>query len=230
LLKTRPEVYRRVILTILERRSDEIAVKELHNACFLPTEIINETLKDLQREGLLFLEASKVKVSLEQKIKLALEAVKYGADIERVCRFVGWREFERIVTSAFSLNGYDVKRNFRFSCGKRRWEIDVLAVKKQTIVSADCKRWRRLSRSAVVEAVEKQVQRTKALKDALENLKDKLGLQETSKIAVVPLVISLYPAPMKFHDFVPVVPILQLASFLSELPANIHSLKHFRTV
>ncbi|MCD6530562.1 hypothetical protein J7L06_09840 [Candidatus Bathyarchaeota archaeon] len=226
----KPEIYRKVILAILKKSSNEITVKELYDACLIPSETVDRVLKTLQREEALYVQDQEIRVGVEQKIKLALKAVEKGADIERVCRFIDWKEFERVVTLAFTLNGYEVRRGFRFSWDGRRWEIDVLAVKRQVIVSADCKHWRRgLGRSSVARIVEKQVQRTKVFTEALEKLRGKLGLQDVSKIIAVPLIISLYPPPMKLYDSVPIIPILQLASFISDLPANLHSLKLFRS-
>ena len=134
MIEANNEIKREVILSILKTSSNEVTVKELYEICRIPKEVIDETLRSLKTETLISVEDSEVKTNSEQRINLALKAVKLGGDIERICKFISWREFEDVTASAFSLNDYRVRRNFRFSWAERRWEIDVIAMKNPIIV------------------------------------------------------------------------------------------------
>ncbi|HLE76095.1 MAG TPA: hypothetical protein VI864_08690, partial [Candidatus Bathyarchaeia archaeon] len=47
------------------------------------------------------------------------------------------------------------------------------------------------------------------------------------KAKLVPAILVLLPGSFKFYDKVPIVPVLQLQDFLSQLPAYTESLKYF---
>ncbi len=73
-----------------------------------------------------------------------------------------------------------------------------------------------------------QALRTKVLAEALPSLQKEIGLGQWRQATLVPVVLSLVSGPLKFHNKVPIVPILQIQNFLNELPAHIISLTHFR--
>ena len=116
----------------------------------------------------------------------------------------------------------------RFKHGGRRWEIDVVACRKPLVLCVDCKRWQRgLKPSALRKIVEAQVNRACALVDALPSPALKIECVKWNKAKFVPVVLSLMPSSYKFFDNVPVVPVLQLQDFLTQLPAYVESLKYF---
>jgi len=194
----------------------------------IPREIAEKTLKKLACEGLIQRATRIIEVSLDQRIKIAIQSIKLGADFEKVCSFLDWSEFENIATVAFEANHFTVKRGFRFaSCG-RRWEIDILGFKESVVVCADCKHWHHGWRSATtIKAVEAQVKRTEALAKVLPMLHEKIELADWEETVLIPIILSLYPSPLKFYEKTPIVPILHLQNFLSELLAHIDQLVHF---
>jgi hypothetical protein len=174
-----------------------------------------------EHEGLIY-------VTPNQRVAIAIRAIQFGADFERVCRSLSWSEFENIAAEAFVANDYRVARNFRFRQASRRWEIDILCFKKPLIICIDCKHWKRWGRSATIKSVTFQVERTEALADALHTYLEKAGIKEWETAILVPTILSLMIGPDKFYDHVPIVPIFQLQGFINELPSEIHSLKCFR--
>jgi hypothetical protein len=169
-----------------------------------------------------------IEASPNQRARMAIHTVKLGADLERVCNVLEWKEFENITATAFEANNYAVKTRFRFKWAGRRWEIDVLGCKEPLVACVDCKQWHHnWRRSVIIKTVELQVERTHALAEALVSLRESVGLVNWKEAILVPIVLSLVQSPFKFYNNVPVVPVLQLPDFLNELLAHITLLTHF---
>jgi len=195
------------------------------------TAVTEELLKTFSQKGFIQLNGNILEVTSGQRLQLAIEAIKQGVDIEHASKFLEWKEFEKMAAEAFEINGYLVKRNFHFKARARRWEIDLLARKRPLIACVDCKHWQHgWSRASVIRTTEAQVGRTKALIDSLQDLSVKLALNDWARVTLIPVMLSLIPGPFKFHDNTPIVPILQLQSFISELPAQVNLLTHFSTI
>lgn len=195
----------------------------------VPVHVANGFLQGFRENGLVEGEDGIIELSSNQRAKLAIHAINLGTDIERVCKVLEWKEFENFAATAFETNNYAVKRRFRFKAAGRRWEIDVLASCEPIIVCVDCKRWRRgWGNSAIKRVAEAQAQRTKILAEALPSLQKRIGLVDWKKATLLPVILSLFPGPVKFFEKVPVVPILQLQNFLDEMSGHITELKHFK--
>jgi len=194
-----------------------------------PIQTAENLLKKLADSSLVKWRGKALEASFDQRVRIAVQVLKLGADFERVCKHLEWKEFESIATSTFEVFNYHVKKNFRFKeKNGKRWEIDLVAYKKPIIASVDCKHWKHnWTRSPVIKTVEQQVQRTKAFANVLPTLSNKIELSGWKHATVTPIVLSLLSSPFKFHRKTPIVPVLQLQSFLNELPANINLLTHF---
>ena len=132
-------------------------------------------------------------------------SVMKGEEMETVMGKVSWQEFEIFVAEIFKENGFDVFQNFRFK-GNRRYEIDILSVKNNLVLATDCKQWDRgrYKKSAIKNAVEKQIERAEELKNILigENL------------SIVPLVITLFDEDIIQYKDVWIIPVWKLNEFL----------------
>jgi len=196
----------------------------------VPTQAAEELLEKLSQASLIQWKGKAIEASPHQRVKIAIQAIKLGVDLERACRFLQWNEFENIAARAFEANNFTVVRHFRFGWAERRWEIDILGCKEPMIVCVDCKHWRRgWRRSAMIRAVESQIERTRALTEAFPSLHKEIEMANWKWATLVPVVLSLVPGPFKFYNNVPIVPILQLQNFLNELPAQVTSLIRFFT-
>jgi Holliday junction resolvase-like predicted endonuclease len=167
-----------------------------------------------------------IEVSPKQRAKIVTRALELGADLERVCRFLSWAEFEMITAQALEANGYRVINNFRFKHGKERREIDVLGLDEPLIICVDCKHWKRGLRAAAAQkTIEAQIERTRALAHVLPRYLQEMGLENWGTATLLPMIVSLLPGQNKLHNKVPVVPILQLQNFISEVPLKLDLLQ-----
>ncbi len=182
-------------------------------------EVVEGALKKFERLSLFDEHGGVLEVSPKQRVRITTRALELGADLEHVCRFLSWSEFEMITAEAFKANGYRVINNFRFKHGKKRREIDVIGLEEPLIICADCKHWNRgLRTAASLKTIEAQTERTRALADVLPCYVHEIGVEQWTTATFLPIVISLLPGQHKLHNKVPVVPILQLQDFISEVP------------
>lgn len=223
-------VEREILLTVLKlTKTGPIDYSLVSKGARIPAQTAENLLKKLADKALIKWKGKILEASPDQRVKIAVQAIKFGADFEHTCRLLEWKEFESITTTAFEAYNYDVIRNFRFKGQNGKlWEIDLLACKQPIIASVDCKRWKHnWTRAPIIKTVEQHVERTKAFTNILPNIYTKIKLGKWNQATVIPLVLSILPSHFKFHRKTPIVPVLQLQSFLNELPAHIGSLTHF---
>jgi len=221
---------RDILISILKlTKSGPIAEEIVARDANVPVQVTHELLKKFRDAELFKWENKAIEASSNQRAKIAIHAIKSGADFERVCRVLEWIEFENLAATAFEANNFDVRRRFRFKWAQRRWEIDVLGCRKPLIACVDCKHWTHgWRRSAIRKAAEAQALRTKVLAEALSSLQKEINLVQWRQATLIPVVLSLVPGPLKFYKKVPIVPILQIQNFLNELLTHITALAHFR--
>ena len=145
------------------------------------------------------------------KLKTALFAIKNGVPIEEVSRYIAWKDFEGLVAEILDSKHFDVLRNFRLT--KPTMEIDVVGVRLGIALIIDCKHWKRLSHSALETIVVKQVER---VKHYVSNAKD---------VIAAPVIVTLNQEETSFISKVPIVPILQLSSFIDEFYGSMEEIK-----
>ncbi len=219
-----------IVASILKLTAKGPVQKELvRKDARVKAQLLDETLRKFSENGLLRQRHDLVETSPSQRVNMAVQAIQLGADLEQVCKFLEWTEFEGMAAQAFQANRFRVLKNFRFKQAGRRWEIDVLGCKEPLVVCVDCKHWQRhWSAATLVKVVEAQVERTRAFADSLPNYYQKVGLAEWKTAKLIPLVLSLVSGPFKFHSNVPIVPVFQLQDFINGLPLEADSLTHFR--
>ena len=145
------------------------------------------------------------------KLKTALFAIKNGVPIEEVSRYIDWKDFEGLVAEILDSKHFDVLRNFRMT--KPTMEIDVVGVRLGIALLIDCKHWKRLSHSALETIVVKQIER---VKHYISNAKD---------VIAAPVIVTLNQEETSFINRVPIVPILQLSSFIDEFYGSMEEIK-----
>jgi Holliday junction resolvase-like predicted endonuclease/predicted transcriptional regulator len=223
---------REIILSVLKLTQKGLTQKDhVARDAQAPMDIANEVLRKLDEKGLIKLNQNKLTAASKQRLELAIEAIKQGADPQRTCRFLEWKEFENITAATFETNGYAVKKNVHFKAASRRWEIDLIACRQPRIVCVDCKHWQHgWSGAAIGKTVDAQIERTKAFEESLQNFIGALALNKWTIGILIPVVITLTTNEPKIHSNTPVVPILQLQNFINELPAQSTLLTHFSRV
>jgi len=203
-------------------------IKDISRNARVPPQTVCQILERNESSGIIRISGSKVIATHEQRLRIAMKAVDLGADVERVCKYLSWEEFEEVSVLALEVNGFDVKKHFRFSWNGRRFEIDLLALKKPFVVCVDCKQWRRGWRgTASRKAAEKQVQRTKILAEASLSMTEKIGIDGWNQACFIPVILSLFPSASRFYRSTPIVPIIQFRSFIQAMPAHIDEIDHY---
>jgi len=223
-------VERNLLISILKlTKNGSVLIEDVKKDSRLPLDSMTGLLEKFQTQDLLKINANNLEVHSENRLKIAVKAVSVGADMEAVSSFLGWQEFESIAATALKNNGYAVWQNLRFKHAARKWEIDVVGCRKPLVICLDCKDWHHgLSPSAIRRIVEAQVERARALADALPNVSIGIECAKWSQAKFVPAILALLPTRFKFCDGVPIVPMLQLQDFLNQLPLELESLKYFQ--
>jgi Holliday junction resolvase-like predicted endonuclease len=222
-------IERDLIMSLLKLTKDgPVPVENVNKDARIASDIVKKLLEKLKNENLIYLHGGSVEASCDSRLRLAVRAASLGADVENVSAFLRWQEFEDIAALALERNGYDVAKNVRFKYAGRRWEIDIVGCRKPLVLCVDCKHWHHGVKPSVLKKIVKaQEGRTLALVDTLPSAELQVECVKWRQAKFVPMILSLIPSSFKFYDNVPVVPVLQLQDFLTQLPAHVESLKYF---
>ena len=149
--------------------------------------------------------SGQVSFSDTDRMMLAIECITKGCDVEEISALLNWKDFEQLASEILRASGYQTATNVRFT--KPRMEIDVVGTMSSLAIAVDCKHWRSYSRASISGFAEKQTARA-------ARLFEKSG----GKISrAVPLILTLHDGAFDFVGHVPVVPVTQFRSFISEV-------------
>lgn len=220
---------RDILIALLENtRKKPVDSSTLRETVRVTDEAYNTYIANLASNGLIEEERGNITASLNQRLELAIKAVKAGGDLERVSRALGWLEFEEIVARIFEENGYDVKRRFRFQADGRRWEIDILATRRPLIVCAECKHWAKgLGNATARRIAETHLEKVETLSRSMRDLQERMGIESWKQATMIPMTLSLQPARKRIYRRIPVVSVYELPGFLSEFEAQMDWLASF---
>ena len=170
-----------------------------------------ELLQIFLQNGIGVLDENIVDFQNSDRIKASIFAIRNGATIEDVSEFLSWQNFEELVSRVLDENGFHIQKNLILT--KPRMEIDVVGIKLGISILIDCKHWKRMTQSALNDIVEKQVERVKSY------------VQKTESTSAIPVIVTLHQENVDFVNQVPIVPIMELSSFLDEFYGNLDKLK-----
>ena len=170
-----------------------------------------ELLQIFLQNGIGVLDENIVEFQNSDKIKASIFAIRNGATIEDVSEFLSWQNFEELVSRVLDENGFIVQKNLILT--KPRMEIDVVGVKLGISILIDCKHWKRMTQSALNDIVNKQVERVKRY------------VEKTESTSAIPAIVTLHQEKVNFVNKVPIVPVMQLSSFLDEFYGNLDKMK-----
>lgn len=144
--------------------------------------------------------------------------VLHGKKIENVIKELklSWKDFEDIVAAIFEVHNFIVERNFHFKI-KRRYEIDVIAIKCKNVFCVDCKQWSsgRYKRSPLSRAADEQKKRTDEFDKFLKsNILAREILRIDEKRKIQPVIVTLLEEEIVEHGGVFIVPLWKLNSFI----------------
>jgi len=195
-----------------------VPVSDLFESIRESTDLIQRNIEACEERGLLRRVDNWVEINSEQRLMIAIEALKANADVRRVCRGLDWREFEELTLRALEANHFSVIKHLVFKHDGHRYEIDLVGAKEPLLMCADCKHWNwGLGRGRIQNAARRQFERMRSLADEMPRLADRLGITAWRRAVILPTVITLSDTTRGLHEGIPIVPILRLRSFLKEL-------------
>lgn len=207
-------IKREVLKALLKAKKDEeLTLKGLSGKIGIPRDLVEKVLSGF--ENLVDLNDGRVRVNENNRVRIAVLCLSLGTDISFVARYLDWREFERFTASILEAYGYTVYRGFRFKSMGRRWEIDVLALKRPVVLCLNCKHHLRQNWYMLRKATLEELSRTEALKQALKNLK--LNPKPSRGWWILPVLVTLFKPRERVYEGVPIVQITEFGNFLEEL-------------
>ena len=189
--------------------SPETTAEEFRIRAGIRSKPIAENVLDfLSNNGIGTSSGTRILFSNEDKLKIAILAIKMGCDIEQISKKLTWKDFEALTSKILRLSGYKTAIHVTFL--KPRMEIDVVGLKSQFAITVDCKHWKYGSISVLSFCTKRQIERTKIL------------LVKRSYISfAIPIILTLHSTTVRFIKGTPIVPITEFKSFLDELEDNL---------
>lgn len=204
----------RALLRMLERRSigiDELSSGEIDEDCL--SYLHHQKIVDLS-QGVLY---------VIDPVRLAIEAIKLGVDVEVASQWLDWRDFERLCIEALRSHDFSVKAPFRFKADGKRYEIDVVAHKKNVVMCIDCKHWKmkRGQQYKIKDSAINHLNKCMKLAELATSLRS-VGIKAHSGSHVVPVIVTLIDLNLRSPvNGVWILPIFKLNSFLLDLELQI---------
>ena len=215
-------VKREVLKALLRiKRSEWWSLTKLSEETNTPVEVVKNVLMEVA--DFVTVREDSVSIAEYGKVQIAILCLNLGADPSYISRHLNWREFEEFTAKIVDAYGYIVYRNYRFKSVNRRWEIDVLAIKKPVLLCLNCKHFLKQRWASLRKAALEELERAEALRQALPRLKLEPKPSEGWKI--LPALITLVAPKSKVYDKIPIVRITELGNFLEDLALYIDSLR-----
>jgi hypothetical protein len=170
--------------------------------------VAKNALEFLESWGVGKITPAGVSFTRSDKLKAALACIRIGCDIREVSAQLSWKDFEQLASEVLKASGYKTSTNVRFV--RPRMEIDVVGIAPSFAIAVDCKHWNRTNRSMISNYSKKQAARASRL------------VQDSKEPPIrnaVPVVLTLQSESVKFIEGVPIVPIAEFRSFVSEVDA-----------
>lgn len=213
---------REVLKTLLKiKRTEDWSLTKLGEEARAPVETVRSILTEIA--DAVILKDDVVSIAEHGKVQIAIRCLNLAIDPLYISRYLDWREFEDFTAALVDAYGYAVYRSYRFKSINRRWEVDILAIKKPILLCLNCKHFLKQSWSSLRRAALEELERAEALRQALPKLK--LEPKPSKGWRILPTIITLLTPKFKFYDKIPIVKVTELGSFLEELSLHTDSLR-----
>ncbi len=199
----------RVLKAVLKLNTNNLSTISLETQ--LAEGVVREALQRIGLEG-------ESRLSRDRMIEVAVGWLERSRSFEEVSKSLTWDLFETLIARILDAAGLYAKRNVAITIGRRRAQLDIIALRDYTVYLLECKRWMRgLSGSLALTEAKKLRERAELFCQAL------LKLHGHGPVThyVVPILVSPYASPTISNVFI--TPFRSLISLLSEHPATLPS-------
>ena len=190
-----------LVLKIIGNMQSGISITDFQKNMNSSKSVSNDVINFLINNGYVSKEDQQLFFSRTAKIELTIFAIKMGCDIQKIANLLDWKDFENFLSLLLTFFGFSVKSNIVLT--KPRKQIDVIGIKKDFALIADCKHWKLISPSMLYLFVEEQIKRSR------------LFLTRNPHISsALPIIVTLNSNVVNKASNIPIIPIIQLKSFL----------------
>lgn len=212
------QIISKFIALVLKHPTTHLLLDDIRNELKLDEAGINEVLDPFISEELITRQENQITCLIENRLRLLPVGLTYHADYEDLALYLTWREFEAFCKQIVEHHQFQCFLNFRFTVptNKKRYEIDILALRPPYILGFDAKHWqiRAGSNSALKRAIDQQYQRLFALSQVLPSKLLELGINTWEHVNIYPLIVSLYDEKLAIQSKGAILPVFKLNQFL----------------
>jgi Holliday junction resolvase-like predicted endonuclease len=210
-----------VLQTVLlrETRQNPVCrIREIALRSKICPSVVKGLLAKLKEAGIVTLTGEEIRVTLEQRVRIAELAISSGADPEKVARELRWQEFEALAAQILNREGYVTVNHFIFKHVARKYEIDVLAAKDSIVLCVDCKHWHHgWAQSRIMTAATNQFLRVQSLSEVFAFYEKRHHVANGQSLWLLPIVLTLADVSSRLVDGVPIVSALRFKDFLCQV-------------
>jgi hypothetical protein len=180
-------------------------ILEFQSVCGISSYTTSVELLDfLNRKGIGEISERKTIFSSTDKLNLLILALRNNCDPKLLSDSVNWKDFENFVMVILKKNGYTCNTDIHIP--KPRIQIDVIATSGRRVLAIDCKHWRAMGHSKMIESANRQYFRTNFyLKN--NNRGTDYG---------IPIIVTLNEPCQPIVNGVPFVSISRFSSFIKD--------------
>lgn len=213
----------------LSKEGETISLEQLVEQTKIPSNQLKQKLID-KLDGFIDVQGDMIHISKIKKMVLVEKAIHSGIGIQDIIETLHWREFEAFCLMVFDYNDFQTIQNFHFSHNKKRFEIDVVAIKEPLVFAIDAKKWKTGSGGALKTMVQNQSIRVKSLASALRTIKirQKLPIKQWKQVLLIPMLVTSKTYEIQIFQKIPVLPFFKLNQFINEYHRYAESIQHFQ--
>lgn len=195
-----------LILYSSKRKNYKIFINDFIEKSGMPidTSYLNKLIDELAKLNII--ELKEEKIIIKNMLGFLEKSLLHGCPLEYLVEALTWKEFEDLCSQIVSNFSYEIKRNYRFKLNNKRYEIDIVAIKGNIVLSIDCKQWSR--HSNLSSAAQKHEEKSYMLRKYIRK----------ENITIVPVIVVYKDtgSPRIGNTFI--VPIYKLKNFLNNIP------------
>ncbi len=158
------------------------------------------------------------RIDNQKVLALVLEVLERSGGSSEVLRALGWSMFEELIGAVLGRFGLEVLRDVRVQLGRRRCQVDVVALRGGDVYVLECKHWMRSITPSLMSSIgSSHLRRVEMLEEGLRSSLGEGGVT----VRLIPVAVALYVPPSTGEILF--VPVRSMPSFFSEHPAALPS-------